>query len=136
MRHTKTLVLLAIASLMLMGTAIAQEDPAQDRQQVSAEERQAAREARQAEIAARRAEWDNMSEEERTAARAKREEATQERRAATRERMEWRACQTRNVRPCVTAGVSVPSNARRVIEITVRARDSAVARVVQARPRT
>jgi hypothetical protein len=81
MRHTKILVLLAIASLFVMGTAIAQEDPANDRQQMSAEERQAAREAR-------RAEWENMSEEERAAARAQREEAGQERRAATRERME------------------------------------------------
>ena len=85
MQHTKTLVLLAIASLMLMGTAIAQDDPAQDRQQMSAEERQA---ARQAKMEARRAEWDNMSEEERTAARAQREAAGQERKAANRERWE------------------------------------------------
>ena len=81
MRHMKHILLLAIASLMTMGTVYAQEDPPDDPRAMSAEQRHAQREAR-------RAAWENMSDEERAVVREKRDQKMAKRRAERRERFD------------------------------------------------
>jgi len=85
MRYMKLILLLATVAIMTMGTAVAQDNPPRERQEMTSEERDAAREARRAEeraavrekhkqrMAKRKAErrerFDNMSPEEQQAAR-------------------------------------------------------------------
>ncbi len=81
MRHMKPVLFLAAATLLTMGTAVAQDDPQREPREMTTEERDAAREAR-------RARWENMSDEERAAVREKREKRMAVRRAERRERFE------------------------------------------------
>jgi hypothetical protein len=81
MRHMRHILLLATVAIMTMGTAVAQDNPQRERQEMTSEERDAAREAR-------RAEWENMSDEDRAAVREKRKQKMVKRRAEMRERFE------------------------------------------------
>ena len=81
MRYMKLILLLATVAIMTMGTAIAQDNPPRERQEMTSEERDAAR-------GARRAEWENMSDEERAAVREKHKQRMAKRKAERRERFD------------------------------------------------
>jgi len=81
MQYGKTGIIITLTSLLMAGSALAQDAAPENRRDMTPEQREAAR-------AEHRERWENMSDEERTAAREKHRDAKKARRVEHRERWE------------------------------------------------